>query len=74
MTQSSDELDKYRWLGIIVNKNKNFMKNVEVAPILDSCRNDERPYLIVNVSGIEIKVLLDSGATNTLLGNNGLMV
>lgn len=39
--------------------------------ILSHASNDERPYLMVSVLGIEMLGLLDSGATNTIVGGNG---
>lgn len=39
--------------------------------ILAHAENDERPYLEVSVLGTTILGLLDSGATNTIIGGNG---
>ncbi|KAJ8948943.1 hypothetical protein NQ318_022965 [Aromia moschata] len=39
--------------------------------ILDHAKDDERPYLKVDVMGITLLGLLDSGATCTILGNEG---
>lgn len=45
-----------------------------VAYVLESYKNDLRPYLTVRVFGKEIKALLDSGASQTLIGKDGLWI
>lgn len=47
----------------------------EISPVLSyifaSCRGDNRPYLSVNVFGLELCGLLDSGASRTVIGSKG---
>lgn len=47
---------------------------VPVSYVLDRCDNDPRPYLTVRVFGKEVKALLDSGASQTILGKEGLWI
>jgi hypothetical protein len=39
--------------------------------ILHHAQGDERPYLTVEIYGVKLQALLDSGATNTILGSQG---
>lgn len=47
----------------------------KIRPILSyifsSCQGDNRPYLEVDILGIRMKGLLDTGANNTVIGNKG---
>lgn len=45
-----------------------------VSYVIESYKNDPRPYLTVRVFGKEIKALLDSGASQTLIGRDGLWI
>lgn len=42
--------------------------------IFASCNGDNRPYLEVDIFGIHMHGLLDSGANNTIIGNQGWAV
>nr|XP_022906843.1 uncharacterized protein LOC111418530 [Onthophagus taurus] len=42
--------------------------------IFTSVRNDERPYIEVDILGRRLVGLLDSGATNTILGSAGIAI
>lgn len=47
----------------------------QIRPIISylfaHCKDDNRPYLEIDVFGIQLKGLLDSGANNTILGKPG---
>ena len=51
------------------------MISSKILPVLDyifaSCHGDNRPYLDVDIFGIRMNGLLDSGANNTIIGNQG---
>lgn len=42
--------------------------------MIETKDNDSRPYLSVRIFGKEIKALLDSGATKTILGREGMWI
>lgn len=46
----------------------------EVAFVLDRCGLDPRPYVTININGKDIVGLLDSGATQTIIGKEGLFL
>ena len=46
-------------------------KSVLLSYVLSGTSSDERPYLEVQVFGIKILGLLDSGASRTILGQSG---
>lgn len=45
-----------------------------VSYVLEKCHNDPRPYLKVRVFGTEVKALLDSGASQSVLGKEGMWI
>jgi len=46
----------------------------EVAPLIVKKNSDNRPYIRVNLFGTVITALFDSGATSSIVGNQGLSI
>lgn len=42
--------------------------------MLESSEHDRKPYLKVRIFGKDLKALLDSGSTQTILGKGGLWI
>lgn len=58
--------------NLIAERETRFQKNKVVLDyVLEQSKNDERPYVTVEILGSKILALLDSGATHTVLGGTG---
>lgn len=53
---------------------QDFQSNIKLSYLFKSESGDNRLYLNVRVFGGQIKALLDSGATHTVLGANGMWI
>ncbi|KAJ8914915.1 hypothetical protein NQ315_016069 [Exocentrus adspersus] len=73
-TTSSDNKDQRKdnkwaeWLAIV----KNFYSTSQVAPLLVNKSDDHRPFIRVVINNTPVDALLDTGATQTVLGKKGL--
>lgn len=61
-----------KWLKHVSNFYKTPFHNNEILPLFSKKVNDNRPYISVRLFDRDITVLLDSGATTSIIGNEGL--
>jgi hypothetical protein len=57
-----------------VNSQVNEMNILKINYMLATQENDSRPYLDIRVFGAKLRSLLDSGASRTILGKQGLWI
>lgn len=58
--------------NIVNDRNVKFLKNKALLDyVLEQSNNDQRPYVTIDILGIKILALLDSGANRTILGGTG---
>ena len=68
------ESDWKKWLLCVKNFYRSTTTNHKVSPLFCPKVSDNRPYILVEILGVEICGLLDFGSTSTVIGAAGIPV